>query len=381
MRVLIAMDSFKGTLRSLEVAAIVEKGVRRVYPLAGVEKIAIADGGEGTTASIVGGSGRGEYIDVTVSGPMGHPTRARYGIIHNNTAVIEMAEASGLHLVSEYQQNPLAASSYGTGQLIQDALGRECKKIIIGIGGSATNDGGMGMAAALGAEFLDSEGNRLEANGGALDKIVVIKTTKMNPAVGKTEFLVACDVANPLYGKTGASVVFGPQKGAKPQDIELLDNGLKHYAEIIKTNLGIDIADVPGAGAAGGLGAGLMVFCGATMAKGIDIVLDTINIEEKIKAADIIITGEGRVDGQTIYGKAPVGVAARAKKFGKPVFAIAGFCGDGANLVYQHGIDAVLSAVTRPASLEEIIADSPLLIEEAAERLFRIIRAVAPCAK
>jgi glycerate kinase len=377
MKVLIAMDSFKGTLKSLEAAAFVEKGIRRAYPLADVEKVAVADGGEGTTASIVENL-NGEYIDVTVSGPMNHPTRARYGIIHNNTAVIEMAEASGLHLVPENQRNPFAASTYGTGELIRDALKRNCRKIIMGIGGSATNDGGMGMAAALGVQFLNSEGNLLEGNGGSLDKIAAIKTAKINPAVKKAEFLVACDVTNPLCGKTGASFVFGPQKGAGPQDIQLLDNGLKRYANIIKADLGIDIADIPGAGAGGGLGAGLMAFCGAALKRGIDIVLDIINFEDKIRVADIIITGEGKVDGQTAYGKAPVGIAARAKKFGKPVFAITGFCGDGANLVYQHGIDAVLSAVTRPASLEEIIADSPQLIEEAAERLFRIIRAVAP---
>jgi glycerate kinase len=375
MRVLIATDSFKGSLKSLEAADIIEKGIRRVYGAAQVEKIAIADGGEGTVEAIVE-SLKGEYRYAEVSDPIGNKVRARYGIVNGDTAIIEMAEASGLYLVPKDKRNPLTTSTYGTGELIRDALSLGCRKIILGIGGSATNDGGMGMAAALGVKFLDKDGNHLEMGGGFLDRLYKIDISGIIPLVGETEFVAACDVNNPLCGERGASRVFGPQKGASPQMVEILDKSLLHYADIIKKDLAMDVKDVPGAGAAGGLGAGLMVFCRAKLMKGMDIVLDTINIDDRIKEADIVITGEGRLDEQTAYGKVPVGIGLRAKKYDKPVFAVAGSIAKGAELVYQHGIDAAMSAIVAPMTIEEAIRESSRLIEEASERLFRIIRAV-----
>lgn len=375
MKVLIATDSFKGSLKSLEAADIIEKGIRRVYSAAQVEKIAIADGGEGTVEAMVE-SLQGEYRYAEVSDPIGNKVRARYGIVNGDTAIIEMAEASGLYLVPKDKRNPLTTSTYGTGELIRDALSRGCRKIILGIGGSATNDGGMGMAAALGVKFLDQDGNHLAMGGGFLDRLQKIDISGIISLVDETEFVVACDVNNPLCGERGASRVFGPQKGASPQMVDMLDKNLRHYADIINKNLSIDVFDTPGAGAAGGLGAGLMVFCKAKLMKGMDIVLNTINIDDRIKEADIVITGEGRLDEQTAYGKVPVGIGLRAKKYGKLVFAIAGSIAAGAELVYQHGIDSAMSAIAAPMTLDEAISDSPRLIEEASERLFRIIRAV-----
>lgn len=376
MRVLIATDSFKGSLKSLEAAAIIEKGIRRVYSAAQVEKIAIADGGEGTVEAMVE-SLQGEYRYAEVSDPIGNKVRARYGIVNGDTAIIEMAEASGLSLVPQDRRNPLTTSTYGTGELIRDALSRGCRKILLGIGGSATNDGGMGMAAALGVKFLDQDGEPLAMGGGFLDRLQNIDISSIMPLVNETEFVAACDVNNPLCGERGASRVFGPQKGASPQMVELLDRNLRHYADIIKKDLAIDVLDAPGAGAAGGLGAGLMVFCKAKLMKGMDIVLDTINIDDRIQEADIVITGEGKLDEQTAYGKVPVGIGLRAKKYGKPVFAIAGSIAQGAELVYQQGIDSAMSAIAAPMTIDEAISESPRLIEEASERLFRIIRAVA----
>jgi glycerate kinase len=376
MRVLIATDSFKGSLKSLEAAAFIEKGIRRVYSTAQVEKIAIADGGEGTVEAMVE-SLRGQYRQAEVSDPVGNKVRARYGIVNGDTAIIEMAEASGLYLVPQEKRNPFTTSTYGTGELIRDALSRGCRKIILGIGGSATNDGGMGMAAALGVKFLDKEGEPLAMGGGFLDKLQRVDISSVMPLVSQTEFVVACDVNNPLCGERGASRVFGPQKGASPQMVEVLDNNLRHYAEIIKKDLAIDVLDAPGGGAAGGLGAGLMVFCRAKLMKGMDIILNTINIDDRIKEADIVITGEGRLDEQTAYGKVPAGIGLRAKKYGKPVFAIAGSIAKGGDLVYQHGVDSAMSAIAAPMTIDEAIRESPRLIEEASERLFRIIRAVA----
>lgn len=376
MRVLIATDSFKGSLKSLEAAALMEKGIRRVFLEAQVEKIAIADGGEGTVEAMVE-SLQGEYRYAEVFNPIGNKVQARYGIVNGDTAVIEMAEASGLHLVPQAKRNPLTTATYGTGELIRDALSRGCRKIILGIGGSATNDGGMGMAAALGVQFLDQDGKALAMGGGFLDRLQRIDISRIMPLVAETEFVVACDVNNPLCGERGASRVFGPQKGATPHMVELLDRNLLHYADVIKKDLAIDVLDAPGGGAAGGLGAGLMVFCRAKLMKGMDIVLDTINIDDRIKAADIVITGEGKLDEQTTYGKVPVGVGLRAKKYGKPVFAIAGSIAKGADLVYQHGVDSATSAISAPMTTDEAISESPRLIEEASERLFRIIRAVA----
>lgn len=375
MKVLIAMDSFKGTYGSLEVAGIVEKGIRKVYGNAEVKKIALADGGEGIVRSLVEGL-NGEYVHVKVCGPLGNRVTAEYVLVNGDTAILEMAEASGLCLVPEDKRDPFATSTYGTGELIADAVGRGCKKIILGIGGSATNDGGMGMASALGIRFLDRYGNAIGQGGGSLDRLVHIDMSCINPGIRDIELLAACDVDNPLCGEKGASRVYGPQKGATQKMVEILDQNLLHYAGKIKELLSIDVLDMKGAGAAGGLGAGLVAFCGAKLVKGVDLVLDSLDFDEKVKDADIVITGEGRIDEQTVHGKVPVGVAARAKKYGKPVFAIAGFADQGAEQVYLHGIDAVISSIVGPMSLDNAIRQSPKLIEGAAERLFRIIHAM-----
>ncbi len=375
MRVLIAMDSFKGNMSSLDVAGIVEKGIRRVFKSdVYVDKVAIADGGEGTVDAIVNAHG-GQFVTAEVTGPLGEKVAARYGIILGKTAIIEMAEASGLYLIPDDRRDPLKTTTFGVGELILDAIGRGCTKIVMGIGGSATNDGGAGMAAALGVRFLTKEGREPGFGGGPLAQLDRIDASGLEQSLAGIEFLVACDVNNPLYGEKGASRVFGPQKGASPEMVEILDKNLEHYAELIKRDLNKDVGSIPGSGAAGGLGGGLMAFCNAKLSKGIDIVLDEININERISHSDVVITGEGRIDGQTAHGKVPVGVAARAKMYGKPVFAIAGFIDKGAELVYEHGIDSVMSSMVGPLSLDEAIKQSPRLIEEASERLFRVIGA------
>lgn len=378
MKVLIAMDSFKGNLSSLEVAEVVEDGIRCVDKNAKVDKVAIADGGEGTTQAIVNCL-NGEYVKLEVEGPLKRKVIARYGIVEGKSAIIEMAEASGLFLITDKERNPLKTSTYGTGQLILDALERGCSKIIMGIGGSATNDGGMGMAKALGVKFLDKDGEVIEEGGGSLHKLAKIDLSKLDARLKSIEFIVACDVNNPLCGETGASAVYAMQKGATVEMIHELDNNLSHYADIIKRDTGIDVKEVPGAGAAGGLGAALIAFCGAKLLKGVDIVLDTVNIDERMKNVDIVITGEGRIDAQTANGKVPVGIATRAKKYNKPVFAIAGFIGDGAELVYEHGIDSIMSSMVAPISVEESMKQSRKLIRDASERLFRVIYAVKKC--
>lgn len=378
MKILIAMDSFKGSKTSLEVANIVEKGIRRVYPNALVDKAIIADGGEGTVEAIVT-SLKGEYIKVKVKDPLGRIVKARYGIVKGHIAIIEMAEASGLHLVPEKLRNPLITSTYGTGQLIKDAIDKGCKKIVLGIGGSATNDGGTGMAEALGVKFYNINDELISPNGGNLDQIHKIDILDVDKRLADTEFQAACDVSNPLFGIEGSSYIYAPQKGANKDMVEILDKNLKYYSNIVKKELRIDVARLPGTGAAGGLGYGLVVFCNAKLVKGIDMILDTIDIEKRMKDVDIVITGEGRIDNQTIYGKVPIGIASRAKKYGKPVYAIAGCTGKGAHLVYDYGIDAVISSITSPLTIDESIKQSSKLIEEASERLFRIIKSSRNC--
>lgn len=375
MKVLIAMDSFKGTFDSLEVAKIVEKGIRRVYPDAGVVSIPVADGGEGTVDAIVR-SNDGRYVYCDVTGPLGDRVKAKYAIVGGNTAVMEMAEASGLNHVPAELRNPLLTTTYGTGELILDAISKGCIKIILGLGGSATNEGGAGMASALGVKFLDESGYDIGMGGGELGRIKNIDVSRIDPRVANVEIIAAFDVDNPLCGEKGASRVFGLQKGADEKMIELLDKNLLHYSEVIEKTLSKSIGEIPGAGAAGGLGAGLVTFCGAKLRKGIEIILEMAGAEEKIKAADVVITGEGRLDGQTIYGKLPVGIAAIAGKYGKPVFAICGSIGEGAEKVYQHGIDGIVSSVVSPMTLEQVIGASPRLIEEAGESLFRVIHAM-----
>lgn len=375
MKIILAPDSFKGNLTSLQVAAALEKGVKRVLPNAVCVKVPMADGGEGTVQSLVDATG-GKFIRKRVTGPAGKPVSARYGLLADGeTAVIEMAEASGLPLVSGKEKNPLKTTTYGTGELILDAAKRGAKTIILGIGGSATNDGGVGMAQALGISFLDKRGSEIKDKGagGMLDKIASINKKGINPLMKKTKIVVASDVNNPLCGKKGASNVFGPQKGATPAMVKTLDANLKHLAKIIKADLKKDVVNLKGAGAAGGLGAGLVAFANAKMKSGIDIVLDATNINEHLKGADLVITGEGRVDFQTAFGKTPSGVAKAARKHRVQTVAIGGGITDDANGVFAHGIDGLESACARDMSLEEAIGHSKAHLANAAERVIRLV--------
>ena len=375
MKIVIAPDSFKENLTSLEVAAEIETGLRRVWPDAQCIKVPMADGGEGTVQSLVDATG-GQLVTCEVTAPLGNTVTATYGILGDGqTAVIEMAEASGLPLVPKDKRNPLLASTFGTGQLIADALHRGVGEIIIGLGGSATNDGGAGMAQALGVRFLDVEGAPItdQLGGGRLNEIHKIDMRWVNPALPRVKISVACDVTNPLTGEKGASRVYGPQKGASPVTVETLDRNLAHYAALIWRDLGLDVGSRPGAGAAGGMGAGLMAFTGATLKRGIELVVAATRLEDHMQGADLAITGEGRVDSQTAFGKTPSGVAAAAKKHGVPVVAIGGGLSDDANSVFEHGIDGLKSATPNAMDLEVAIRKSRKYLQDAGERVARLI--------
>ena len=375
MRVVVAPDSYKGSVSAVGVAAALERGVLRVFPQAEVRKIPIADGGEGTVEALVTATG-GKIRQERVRGPLGEAVEAYWGILGDGeTAVIEMAAASGLPLVPSERRDPRITTTYGTGELIRAALDAGLRRIIIGIGGSATNDGGTGMAQALGAKFLAADGTELPPGGGALAKLKTMDLSGLDSRLAATEITVACDVDNPLCGSRGASAVFGPQKGATPAMVAELDSALAHFAECARAETERDVADLAGAGAAGGLGAGLLFFTPAKLRPGVEIVLEAVKFAEVVKDAAFVITGEGRTDFQTAYGKAPVGVAKVAKQFSVPVFCISGGLGDGADDVLAQGIDAVMSICSRPLSLEECMRDGATLIEEAAARLCRILQA------
>jgi glycerate kinase len=352
MRVVVAPDSYKGSMSAVEVADIIEKGLKTVFPDAEISKVPIADGGEGTVDAFLAALG-GERRELEVTGPLGDKVKAFFGILPGGeTAVVEMAAASGLPLVPPEKRNPLVTTTYGTGELIKAALEAGCSTIIVGIGGSATNDGGMGMAQALGIGFYDSRGEELGFGGENLGKLAKIEMAGLNPKVKTAKILVACDVDNPLCGPHGASAVFGPQKGATPEMVEVLDRDLACFARVIKEQAGADIFNMPGAGAAGGLGAGLVGLLGAELRPGIEIVIENTGLAEKISGADLVITGEGRTDFQTARGKAPVGIARLAKKYQVPVIAISGSLGDGYQDVYEAGLDAVFSIVPGPITLD-----------------------------
>ncbi|WP_042464121.1 glycerate kinase [Neobacillus dielmonensis] len=353
MKIVIAPDSFKESLSALEAAESIERGFKRVIPDAEYVKVPMADGGEGTVQSLVDATG-GQIISKTVTGPLGEPVEAFFGILGNKTtAVIEMAAASGIHLVPAEQRNPLVTTTRGTGELITAALDHGVDHIIIGIGGSATNDGGAGMAKALGAKLLDQNGAEIEEGGGALGCLDSINLSEFDPRLSHVKIEVACDVDNPLTGEKGASAIFGPQKGADQQMVALLDQNLAHYAAVIERDLGKNINDVPGAGAAGGLGGGLLAFMSAELKRGVDIVIEATGLSSIVEDADLVITGEGKIDGQTIFGKTPIGVAKTAKKHGIPVVGIAGNVAKDSEAVYEHGIDALFSIVPGVTSLED----------------------------
>lgn len=372
MKIVIASDSFKGSCTTIEVADAIERGILKVFREAEIIKIPIADGGEGIVNTLVT-EAHGVIKEIEVVGPIGEKVKAHYGILQGNTALIEMASASGLTLVPEDRRNPLLTTTYGTGQLIKAALDEGCSKILIGIGGSATNDGGVGMAQALGVSFKNKDGNELGFGGGELASLTNINTTNIDPRLKKIEIIVASDVLNPLCGEKGASAVYAPQKGATEKIVKLLDKNLLHYASIIKKELGKDIEDIPGSGAAGGLGAGLIVFCNATLHSGIETVLDLIKIDQYIQGADLVITGEGKIDQQSMYGKVPVGVAYRAQKYKVPVLVIAGSIGEGAYAAYSHGVEGMTSIIKEPMELKDAMNKAAELIEEASERAMRLI--------
>ncbi|HUV56381.1 MAG TPA: glycerate kinase [Dehalococcoidales bacterium] len=372
MKIVIAPDSFKGNLSALQVSQAIENGIRRVVPDAVTDIVPMADGGEGTTQALVDAVG-GEIIPAEVTDPLGGRVIAHWGLMSDKTTgVIEMATASGLNLVSPGKRKPLVTTTYGTGELIRAALDRGCRKLIVGIGGSATNDGGAGMAQALGAKLLDANGAQLAFGGAALADLDRIDITNIDPRLADCDIRIASDVTNPLCGPQGASAVYGPQKGATKEMVKQLDAALAHYADIIKRDLGIDIRDVPGAGAAGGLGAGLITFLKAKLLPGIEIVIQATGLAKHLKDANLVFTGEGRIDSQTACGKVPVGVARKAKTFGLPVIAIAGAIGDGYQAVYEQGIDAVFGIAPGPISFNQSLAEAERLIADVAERALRL---------
>lgn len=370
----LAPDSFKESMTAKEVCVAMEKGLRKIYGTANFIHVPMADGGEGTVQSLVDASG-GTIFHKEVTGPLGQPVKASYGILGDGTtAAIEMASASGIHLVSKEDKNPLLTTTFGTGELIRECLDKGIGRIIIGIGGSATNDGGTGMAEALGAKFLDADRNPLPRGGGSLDKLASIDISGLDERLRQVQMIVACDVTNPLCGERGASVVFGPQKGATPEMVRQLDDNLAHYAEVVKRQLHKEVRDMPGAGAAGGLGAGLLIFTQAVLQKGIEIVIEYTGLKQKLADADFVLTGEGGIDSQTKFGKTPYGVAQAAKEAGKKTIAIAGYIGEGIDTLYTEGIDAVFGIVPGAAGLGELLAEGPRNVERTCENIARLIR-------
>ncbi|MAE19201.1 glycerate kinase [Candidatus Poribacteria bacterium] len=373
MKVVIAPDSFKGSATALEVAEALAIGFRQVFSEARIELVPMADGGEGTVEALVSATG-GQTRSASVQNPLGDEITAEYGILGDGvTAVIEMSAASGLTLVTEELRNPMVATTYGTGQLIQSALDHGCRRLLIGLGGSATNDGGAGAAIALGANFKTADGKPIETGGQGLADLAEIDITEMDPRINETEVVVACDVDNPLTGPHGAAHVYGPQKGATPEMVQILDQNLGHYASVIERDVGKVVTEIPGVGAAGGLGAGLIAFINAKLKSGVDMVTETVELVKRIKEVDLVITGEGKLDAQTIYGKTPIGVAKIARQFGVPVIAIAGGIEGNPAELYQAGITAMVDIIPHPMQLDQAMQEAVPLISQAGERIARLI--------
>jgi len=370
MKIVIAPDSYKESLTAKQVCQAVETGFKRVFPQAEYDSVPVADGGEGTVQSLVDAT-QGKIVEVDVTGPLGDKVTAFYGLLGDGsqTAVIEMAAASGLHHVPPELRDPKKTSTFGTGELIKSALDDGAKKLIIGLGGSATNDGGIGMMTALGVNFTDAQGNNIEPRGGCLKDIENIDLKYVDKRLADFKIMVACDVDNPLCGDKGAAAVFGPQKGADEDDIKSLDIGLRHYGSKLLEILNADVAEVPGSGAAGGMGAAFLAFTRATLKPGIQLVLDAVDLSSRVSGADLVITGEGRIDQQTIHGKTPMGVAQVAKKFNIPVIGIAGSLGDNHQVVVQCGIDAVFASTPKAMSLEEAMQDAATNVSNLTENI------------
>jgi glycerate kinase len=374
MRILIAPQSLKGSLTAAEAGQAIATGAKLVFPEAKIIIVPVADGGEGTVQALVDATG-GSIVQQTVTGPLGDPVNAFFGLLGDGrTAAIEMAACAGLPLVPPDQRDPRITTTYGVGELILAALDAGCRHFIIGIGGSATNDGGAGMAQALGAALLTAEGHAIARGGIALAALSYISISNMDPRLQECTVQVACDVTNPLCGPTGASAVYGPQKGATPEMVVQLDSALAHYAQIIERDLGLSVRDVPGSGAAGGLGAGLLTFLHATLRPGAQIVLEAVHLEEQLRTADLVITAEGQLDSQTAYGKSVGAVASLAKHYRLPVLAIAGGLGDGYQVVYSLGVDAVSVLPSGPMTLSHAMEHAADLTAGSTERALRLLR-------
>ena len=371
--IVLAPDSFKESMTAKEVCVAMERGIKKVNSNIQCIHVPMADGGEGTMQSLVDATG-GEVYSLEVVGPLGNKVKAEYGILGNGEiGVLEMASASGIHLVSLEERNPLITTTYGTGELIKACLDRGVKKLLIGIGGRATNDGGVGVIQALGGRVLDKEGNELGFGGGELEKLDRIDLTNFDRRLKDVVIEVACDVSNPLCGENGASYIFGPQKGASVEMIKILDNNLKHYAKVIKEQFDKDVLEIAGAGAAGGLGAGLMVFLNGNLKKGIEIVIEYSGLEKKVKNCDMVWTGEGSIDFQTQYGKTPLGVATVAKKYNKPVVALAGRVGDDIDILYEKGIDSIFGIMRGVTTIDEALKNGKENIERTSENIARLM--------
>ncbi|MBM7605518.1 glycerate kinase [Metabacillus crassostreae] len=375
MKIVIAPDSFKESLTALEVASLIEKGFKEVLPDAEYIKIPMADGGEGTVQSIVDAL-QGKIVEYHVTGPLGIQVPAFFGLSGDGeTAVVEMAAASGLQHVPPERRNPLLTTSYGTGELISAALDCGAKHIILGIGGSATNDGGAGMIQALGGKLLNSKGQQIKFGGASLLDLSMIDLTTIDERIHKTKIEVACDVDNPLIGPSGASAIFGPQKGATNETVKILDKNLEHFADLIETTLKLKLRNKPGAGAAGGLGFGVMAaFSSAKFKSGVDIVLEKVDFDKHVKNATCVITGEGRIDSQTIHGKAPIGVARAAKKYNIPVIAITGALSNESEVVKDHGIAALFSIVPGAMTLAQAVDQAEIYTTITAKNIASIIK-------
>jgi len=373
MNILLSPDSFKDSLPATAVADYMAKGIRRVMPNAQITKLPLSDGGEGLLEALVTPLD-GRLISVEVKDPLMRDIKANYGLIdEGKTAVIEMATASGLELLKDNERNPMITSTYGTGQLIKNALDKGCKKLIIGLGGSATNDGGTGMVEALGVKFLKNDGESIGEGGGALKDLSHIDITELDQRLSNCEIIAACDVNNPLTGKDGSSLVFGAQKGGDMETLKQLDKNLSNYAEVIYNDLGKDLKNIEGTGAAGGTAMGLLAFLDAELKPGIELIMDELQLEKQIRQANVIFTGEGQIDQQTLNGKTIAGLAKLAKKQNVPVIAIAGKVDHNIDQLYEMGIAAAFSIVNRPMELKEAIQNTGELIEACVENIFRLI--------
>ena len=374
MKFLFASDSFKGTLSSADTGRLLGAAAKKVYPDCVCDRVEVADGGEGTTDAVLAAVS-GERIELMVEGPLGEPEKAFYGKLDEKRAVMEMAAASGLPMVPMDKRDPRRTSTYGTGQMIKDALERGFRDISIAIGGSATNDGGMGAMRALGIRFLAKDGSELSGCGSDLVKVEKIDMSGLDPRVKETSFTVMCDVTNPLCGKDGATRTFGKQKGGTPEILDELEAGMEHYRDVIKAQFGIDLDTVAGAGAAGGLGAALMVYLNGKLKSGIETVLDLIDFDRRLEGVSLVVTGEGRTDWQSAFGKVMQGVGERCKKQGIPAVAVVGSLGEGAEKMFDCGIDSMMTTVDAPMALEDALSNAETLYSRAAERLFRMLRA------